>query len=71
MSSSAQGRQSGTFGDELTTSLLRRWNGRVAVGDPVELWGPELPVERIAEASATIGYELTCSITRRVRFVET
>lgn len=42
-----------------------------AVGDPVELWGPELPVERIAQASATIGYELTCSITRRVRFVET
>jgi len=41
-----------------------------AVGDPVELWGPALPVERIAAASATIGYELTCSITRRVRFVE-
>lgn len=41
------------------------------VGDPVTLWGPELPVERIAEVSATIGYELTCSITRRVRFVET
>lgn len=40
------------------------------VGDPVVLWGPELPVERIAEASGTIGYELTCSITRRVRFVE-
>ncbi|KRA20880.1 MULTISPECIES: alanine racemase [unclassified Lysobacter] len=41
------------------------------VGDPVTLWGPELPVERIAEVSGTIGYELTCSITRRVRFVET
>ena len=41
------------------------------VGDPVMLWGPELPVERIAEVSGTIGYELTCSITRRVRFVET
>ncbi|KQZ67770.1 alanine racemase [Lysobacter sp. Root559] len=40
------------------------------VGDPVTLWGPELPVERIAEVSGTIGYELTCSITRRVRFVE-
>ncbi|NUO76784.1 MAG: alanine racemase [Lysobacter sp.] len=40
------------------------------VGDPVLLWGPELPVERIAEVSGTIGYELTCSITRRVRFVE-
>ena len=40
------------------------------VGDPVLLWGPELPVERIAAVSGTIGYELTCSITRRVRFVE-
>lgn len=41
-----------------------------AVGAPVVLWGPELPVERIAEAAGTIAYELTCSITRRVRFVE-
>jgi alanine racemase len=40
------------------------------VGDPVILWGPELPVETIADAAGTIGYELTCSITRRVRFVE-
>ena len=40
------------------------------VGDPVTLWGPELPVETIALAAGTIGYELTCSITRRVRFVE-
>ncbi len=40
------------------------------VGDPVVLWGPELPVERIAEGAGTIAYELTCSITRRVRFVE-
>jgi alanine racemase len=41
------------------------------VGAPVVLWGPDLPVERIAEAAGTIAYELTCSITRRVRFVET
>jgi len=40
------------------------------VGAPVTLWGPDLPVERIAAAAGTIGYELTCSITRRVRFVE-
>jgi alanine racemase len=40
------------------------------VGDPVLLWGPELPVERIAAAAGTISYELTCGITRRVRFVE-
>jgi alanine racemase len=39
-------------------------------GDPVVLWGPGLPVETIAEASDTIGYEPVCSITRRVRFVE-
>jgi alanine racemase len=40
------------------------------VGDVVTLWGPELPVEEVAAAAETISYELTCSITRRVRFVE-
>ncbi|HTD28599.1 MAG TPA: alanine racemase, partial [Xanthomonadaceae bacterium] len=40
------------------------------VGDQVVLWGPTLPVEEIATAAGTISYELTCSITRRVRFVE-
>ncbi len=40
------------------------------VGDPVVLWGPQLPVEEIATAAGTISYELTCSITRRVRFTE-
>ncbi|MFA5683017.1 MAG: alanine racemase [Lysobacteraceae bacterium] len=39
-------------------------------GDPVVLWGRGLPVEEIAEAAGTIGYELTCGITRRVRFIE-
>lgn len=41
-----------------------------AVGDPVILWGPELPVETIADAAGTISYELTCGITRRVHFIE-
>lgn len=40
------------------------------VGDPVTLWGPNLPVEEVAAAADTISYELTCSITRRVRFIE-
>lgn len=40
------------------------------VGDPVVLWGPPLPVERIAAAAGTIGYELTCGMTRRVAFLE-
>lgn len=40
------------------------------VGDEVLLWGEGLPVETVAAAAGTIGYELTCSITRRVRFIE-
>lgn len=40
------------------------------VGDPVVLWGRGLPIEEVAEAAGTIGYELACGITRRVRFVE-
>jgi len=39
-------------------------------GNPVVLWGEGLPVEEIAEAAGTIGYEPVCSITRRVGFVE-
>jgi alanine racemase len=39
-------------------------------GDPVVLWGEGLPVESVAASAGTIGYELVCSITRRVRFVE-
>ncbi|CAH0532419.1 Alanine racemase [Vibrio stylophorae] len=39
------------------------------VGDEVVLWGPELPVERIAEGVGTIGYELVTQLTQRVRMV--
>ncbi len=40
------------------------------VGDPVILWGAGLPVEEIAEAADTIPYQLLCSVTARVDFVE-
>ncbi len=40
------------------------------IGDPVVLWGQGLPIEEVAEAAGTIGYELVCGMTRRVRFVE-
>ena len=43
---------------------------QASVGDTVTLWGPDLPVEQVAASAETICYELTCSITRRVRFVE-
>jgi alanine racemase len=54
---------------DLMTIDLRNIAG-ATVGAPVTLWGPDLPVETIASRAGTIGYELTCSITRRVRFVE-
>jgi alanine racemase len=40
----------------------------VAIGDRVELWGREVPVERVAAAAGTIAYELTCRVGRRVSF---
>lgn len=36
------------------------------VGDPVILWGPDLPAEEIARQAGTIPYELFCQITPRV-----
>lgn len=38
----------------------------VRLGDPVVLWGPELPVEEIAVWAGTIPYELLCGISQRV-----
>lgn len=40
------------------------------VGTPVVAWGRGLAVEQVAEAAGTLGYELACGITRRVRFIE-
>ena len=38
------------------------------VGDPVTLWGEDLPVESLAHHAGTIPYELLCGVTRRVKF---
>jgi len=38
----------------------------VAVGDPAELWGRQLPVEEVAAAAGTIPYELLCGVSQRV-----
>ena len=40
------------------------------VGTPVVLWGEGLPVDEVAMAAGTIGYELLCAVTPRVQFVE-
>ena len=39
---------------------------RVDVGDEVEIFGPENPVENLAELAGTIPYELTCAVSKRV-----
>jgi alanine racemase len=39
----------------------------VNLGDRVELWGQNMPVECIARSANTIGYELICQVSSRVR----
>lgn len=54
--------------DLITLDLRNASNAKV--GDAVTLWGPELPVEVVAQHAGTIAYELTCGVTRRVLFAE-
>ncbi len=51
--------------DMLTVDLTN--HPEVQIGDAVELWGAHIAVERIAQSAGTIGYELLCQITDRVR----
>jgi alanine racemase len=39
------------------------------VGSPVVLWGEGLPVDDVAAAAGTVGYELLCAVAPRVPFV--
>ena len=41
------------------------------VGSPVVLWGEGMPVDDVAAAAATVGYELLCAVAPRVPFVVT
>lgn len=40
------------------------------IGDEVELWGRNLPIEEVARFAGTISYELLCGITQRVPIAE-
>jgi alanine racemase len=40
------------------------------VGARVVLWGEGIPVERVAAAAGTVGYQLLCALAPRVRIVE-
>jgi len=37
------------------------------VGSPVELWGPNIPVDEVAQCVGTVGYELLSRLPARVR----
>jgi len=54
--------------DMLTVDLTNVPNARV--GSKVVLWGEGMPIDDVAAAAGTIGYELMCALAPRVRVVE-
>jgi alanine racemase len=38
----------------------------VRVGDPVVLWGSEIPVEEVAAHAGAIAWDLLCGVSERV-----
>lgn len=54
--------------DMLTVDLSGIPDARI--GMTVTLWGDDLPVDEIATAAGTIGYELLCAISARVPMIE-
>jgi alanine racemase len=44
---------------------------QAGVGDCVQLWGDQIPIDEVAAHAGTIGYELMCAVAPRVaRFIE-
>lgn len=54
--------------DMLTVDLRPIPDARI--GTPVILWGNGIPVDEVAMAAGTIGYELLCGVTTRVAMAE-
>lgn len=54
--------------DMITVDLTPVENARI--GSKVTLWGEGLPIDEVANAAGTVGYELMCAIMPRVRVVE-
>jgi alanine racemase len=54
--------------DMITVDLTPVANARV--GSKVVLWGIGLPIDEVANAAGTVGYELMCAIAPRVKIVE-
>lgn len=66
------GRMTGTVGrvsmDMLCVDLSAIPEARI--GSRVILWGEGNPIERVAAAAGTVGYELMCALARRVPVIE-
>ncbi len=54
--------------DMLTVDLTHVPHARV--GSEVIVWGDGMPIEEVANASGTVGYELMCALSLRVRVEE-
>jgi alanine racemase len=54
--------------DMMAVDLTPVANARI--GSNVVLWGDGLPIDAVAHAAGTIGYELMCALAARVRVVE-
>ena len=54
--------------DMLTVDLTPVRNAHI--GSKVNLWGKELPIEDVAVAAGTVGYELMCALTSRPQIIE-
>jgi len=67
-----EGEATGTVGrvsmDMLCVDLSKVPQARV--GSRVVLWGENVPVERVAAAAGTVGYQLLCALAPRVQIVE-
>jgi alanine racemase len=50
--------------DMMTVDLTPVANARI--GSKVTLWGDGLPIDEVAQAAGTIGYELMCALAPRV-----
>jgi len=54
--------------DMITVDLREYPDARV--GDPVLIWGKDLPIEEIAGYAGTVSYELLCGVHKRLHVVE-
>lgn len=54
--------------DMMTVDLTPVPNAHV--GSKVVLWGEGMPIDEVANAAGTVGYELMCAITDRVKMIE-